>query len=367
MLKEGFTEDFLACHFTRVSGEVYEPGAGHDVDEDLRRNSVLGPPGDHAALDRLAAAVKEPDPNRRWPRLQAALDTDRFVTFMAMEILLGHRDGYCLARNNFRVYHDLDTDKVLFFPHGMDQLLGTADLPWQPSLAGLVAQAVMATPEGRQLYATTFNSLFTNVFSAPQLTRRVDQLVAELQPALSPSEFDQIRTEAAQIKQRIARRQLCLQSQLARPDAPRIDSQSGTVTLDGWLPVETPARGALDRVDRSGRPALHIAADAEGLGSWRTKSPVAPGHYRFAGRVCVAGVQPLHGSVSGARLRVGGRAGPWTSLTTDSDWHALTAEFAVEHTGEDVEFICEFRARKGEAWFELGSLQVVPLTTYEKN
>ena len=28
VLKEGFTEDFLACHFKQVSGDLFEPGEG---------------------------------------------------------------------------------------------------------------------------------------------------------------------------------------------------------------------------------------------------------------------------------------------------------------------------------------------------
>ena len=226
VLKEGFTEDFLACHFKRVGGELYEPEEGHDIDQRLKRSSVLAPVENRVALKTLAAAVVEPDPARRWQRLEAVLDTDRFVAFMAMEVMLGHRDGYCLARNNFRVYHDLDTGKVVFFPHGMDQLLGTADLPWQPSLAGLVAQGVMATSEGRQRYAAVFSSLFTNVFKAAALTSRVDQLATELRPVLSGSEWDRLRNEVAIVKDRIVQRQLSLQSQLARPPLRLIEARS---------------------------------------------------------------------------------------------------------------------------------------------
>ncbi|HEY9073751.1 MAG TPA: CotH kinase family protein, partial [Desulfobaccales bacterium] len=248
VLKEGFTEDFLACHFKRVGGELYEPEEGHDIDQHLKRNSVLAPEENREALKTLAAAAVEPDPARRWQRLEAVLDTDRFIAFMAMEVMLGHRDGYCLARNNFRVYHDLDTGKMVFFPHGMDQLLGTADLPWQSSLGGLMAQAVMATPEGRQCYAAVFSSLFTNVFKVAALTSRVDQLAMELRPVLSGSEWDGLRREAALVKERIVRRQLCLKSQLARPLLEILVFQAGAALLDGWLPSEAPANGKMDQV-----------------------------------------------------------------------------------------------------------------------
>jgi hypothetical protein len=363
VLREGFTEGFLACHFKRVGGDLYEPEGGHDIDQRLKRSSVLAPVESRVALQMLAAAVAEPDPARRWERLEAVLDTGRFLAFMAMEVMLGHRDGYCLARNNFRVYHDLDTGKVVFFPHGMDQLLGTADLPWQPSLAGLVAQGVMATSEGRQRYAALFSSLFTNVFKAAALTSRVDQLALELRPVLSGNEWDRLRTEVAIVKERILQRQLSLKSQLAQPPLKLIESRAGAARLDRWLIAEAPTKGKMDQVSGPGNlPSLHIVAGAETLASWRARSLVGRGRYRFEGRARVAGVQPLpYGLHQGAGLRVGSNARRMDSLTGDSPWQVLAAEFQVEQATEEIEFICELRARAGQAWFELDSLKVVPL------
>ncbi len=363
VLKEGFTEDFLACHFKHVGGELYEPEGGQDVDQRLKRNSVLGPVENREALKTLAAAAVEPDPARRWRSLEAVLDTDRFLAFMAMEVMLGHRDGYCLARNNFRVYHDLDTGKVVFFPHGMDQLLGTADLPWQPSLAGLVARGIMATSEGRQRYAAVFSSLFTNLFRSAVLTNRVDQLAMELRPVLRSSEWDGLRNEAAIVKERIVQREFSLKSQLARPPLKHLEFEAGAARLDGWVMAEAPLKGKMDQVKGPGNlPSLHIVADAETLASWRARAIVGRGRYRFEGRARVAGVQPLpYGLHQGAGLRVGGNPRRMDSLTGDSSWQLLVAEFQVEQPTEEIDLICELRARAGEAWFALDSLKVVPI------
>ena len=271
VLKEGFTEDFLAGHFQRVSGELYEPESGQDVDQKLKRNSVLAPAGSRTALRALATAAVEPDAARRWQQLQAALDIDQFVKFMAMEILLGHRDGYCLAKNNFRVYHDLDSGKMVFFPQGMDQMLGTAEFPWRPSLAGLVARSVMSTPEGEARYVATFGSLLTNVFKVEELTNRVDQLVEELRPVLSGGDWARIRQEASFVTERIVQRQRSLLAQFNQPARVPLQFRDRVAPLDGWTVTEGPSHVKLDQVTTPEGEALHIATAGETAASWRTQ------------------------------------------------------------------------------------------------
>jgi len=361
VLKEGFTEDFLSCHFKTVGGDLYEPEAGHDVDQRFKRNSVAGPSLGRAPLQALAAAASEPDLERRWRRLQATLDTDRFLSFMAMEVMLGHRDGYCLARNNFRVYHDVDSGKMVFFPHGMDQLLGTADLPWQPHFGGLVAQAVMETTEGKRLYAARFNSLFTNLFQADALTRRVDQLVLEVRPLLGGTNWTTLRDESDRVKQRLRDRYASLKAQCQEAPLKPLEFVAGICHLSGWRVAEALPGGRMEEAKSTdGLRALRIVAGGETAAAWKTRAVLTQGHYRFEGRCRVAGVKPLpYGVHQGAGLRLGGHVRQTGNLTGDSTWKLLAADFQVEHDGEEVEFICELRAASGEAWFEVGSLGVV--------
>ena len=70
----------------------------------------------------------------RWRRLQQTLDIDRFSTFMAMEVMVCHWDGYCMNQNNYRVFHNLADNRIVFIAHGMDQLFGTGTFhgaPWE--------------------------------------------------------------------------------------------------------------------------------------------------------------------------------------------------------------------------------------------
>ncbi len=361
VLKEGFTEDFLAAHFQHISGDLYEPGVGHDVNERLKRNSVAAPfDKDQKAVLNLAAAALEPDLTKRWKALEATLDTGRFVPFMALEAMLGHRDGYCLARNNFRLYHDLDKGRMVVFPHGMDQLFGTAELPWQPRWSGLVAKAVIGTPEGKERYAAAFKSLFNSVFKGEALTNRVDELVQELRPALDRGEWVKVSEAAGVLKEQIARRQHNLELQLNGPVRQPLAFVGGVGQPEGWEIAEEPPEGKMERTTVEGRLALHIAARADTAASWRTVVLLTRGQYRFEGQARIAGVRPLpYGTHHGAGLRIGGSLRQERSLVGDASWQKLKADFGVGAPEEEVELVCELRAHAGEAWFDLGSLRVI--------
>ena len=77
---------------------------------------------DRADLKALVDACQEGDMAKRKVRLDKLLDVNRFIDFAAFEVMTWHWDGYCMKANNYRVYHDPSTDKIVFFPHGMDQM-----------------------------------------------------------------------------------------------------------------------------------------------------------------------------------------------------------------------------------------------------
>ena len=73
---------------------------------------------------RSSAALQDPSP-AGLEALAAAIDLDRFITFWAVEVLIGHWDGYAGNRNNFYIYREPGAPFV-FIPWGADQVL-TAD------------------------------------------------------------------------------------------------------------------------------------------------------------------------------------------------------------------------------------------------
>ena len=362
VLKEGFTEEFLGRYFQNPHGNLYDTGPGHDVDEALAKDAGAGP-DDRSDLAALSAATREPDVPTRWIRLGEVLDLDRFVSFMAMEVITGHRDGYCLARNNFRIYHDTDTGRMVFLPHGMDQLFGRPDASLRPALQGLVARAVLETPEGRQAYRARFGQLTTNLLDVPWLQREADRLVQRLRPFLGARELRELEAAVADSKERIALRRVSLERQMNEPEPRPALFVQGRLRLVDWKGFDAPAGGCLEqRTAPGGGEALHIRAGPMTSASWRTTVRLGPGHYKFRGRVVTEGVQPLSfGRNHGAGLRVAGASAirPY-ELLGDQAGVWLEQPFEVDEA-RDVELICELRARSGAAWFLLGSLELESL------
>ena len=361
VVKEGVTREFLSRHFENADGNLYDTDEGHDVDQRMKRHSGTDSTNDQLELKRLAAAAREPDPDRRWELLRQSLDMDAFLAFMAMELMVCHWDGYCLGQNNFRVYHDPRTGKIVFLPSGMDQVFSKADMPWKLDVSGLVARAVMEIPEGRRQYAATFRKLFSALFVSERLTNRVNHLLAGLRPSLKADVFEEVQRDAAQLCAQIAERELSLRKQLSEPEPAAPGFDRDVALLAGWRAFDEPVGGKmLEDLRPDGRGVLRISAGARTSASWRTTVKLKPGRYRFQGRARVIGVTALpFGNSHGASLRVAGKTQRSAELMDTSDWAELKTEFEVRAPEEEVMLICQLRANSGEAWFDKASLSLV--------
>ncbi len=181
VVKEGLTKEFLKQYFRQTDGNLYDGGFQQDISKPFERIGGKGPEDQTDRLGLLAAA-REPDFARRWTRLQKLLDTERFISLLAMSTLTWNWDGYPMAFNNYRVYHDPGSDRLVFIPHGLDQMFWEAKGPIYPRLNGLLAKSVMQVPAARQLYRERLATLHTNVFQVEVLHRRIDELAALITP-----------------------------------------------------------------------------------------------------------------------------------------------------------------------------------------
>ena len=363
VLLESMDKTFLARHFKNTHGSLYGQSGGGDVSDNLERMHG-DEPLTRADLKALAAAANEPDPGRRLAGLRQTLDIDRFLTYMAGEIMLVHWDGYTFARHNYRVYHNRDNDRMVFFPHDMDQMLGDPNVAIEPGVNGLVAQAVMKTPELRAAYRQRFGEMFTNHFQVAVLTNRIHQVVQRALPQLkayNPNLARDFENNSGSMKSRIMNRAQSLARQFGQPPPQPLKFPADGARLTDWRKQPGNGGGQQDAVALDGKKTLWIKTAGEGGSSWRSRLPLENGRYRFE---CVAKVKDVPAGAAdlkgvGAGLRISGNTVPRKNqLTGNSGWEKLAFEFEVASGPQDVDLVCELRGSKGEVWFEADSLRL---------
>jgi spore coat protein CotH len=216
VLAEAVNKDFLGKYFTRTKGNLYE-GSNVDITDKLEKDSG-DESKDQKDLKALAAAVKEADPATRLKNVSALLDVKRFISFAATEVFIVHHDGYTMDRNNYRIYSDPATNQMVFIPHGYDQLFGKTDAPLLPQWKGLVAKAILETPEGKAKYLERMNQLVGTAFKPDPITAKITELAAVIKPALGPeaAQAQPFDAAVAQLKSRIADRVKFVEAELKK-------------------------------------------------------------------------------------------------------------------------------------------------------
>jgi hypothetical protein len=368
VLLEGYNRLFLKRHFKNTKGNLYDGGFLKDIDSHLATNSGENP-NDQSDLQALVDAAGEPDTTNRFSQLDKVLDMDRFISFIATEVMICHWDGYALNRNNFRVYHDMDKDRIMFMPHGMDQMFGVvmtdANMAIRPPMQGLVAKALMETAEGRRRFYERLNLLNQTVFNLDSLTNRIEQLVTRLRPVLAETGASAVENydgAVSAFQERVIQRKQNLDEQLTDTlgKALAFDT-TGAALLTGWSAMTNYGRPVFAQpLDRQGKALLQISAQPGGsIGSWRTKVLLEDGHYVFEARVQTEAVDADPADRrGGAGLRISGRPA-FKKILGNSDWTRIAYEFEVPDGLHDVELVCELRAAQGQARFDAQSLKLV--------
>ena len=213
VFKEGFDGTFLKRHFPSSAGGFYDPGLSHDIHELKAKASRSGAKtiGD---LKALWDAAHDENLAARLRRMGETLDVERFLTFIAMEALVGHDDGYMINRNNYRIYFDPAAKRFVFMPTGMDQVFAE-ECPFYPNGVGVLAQALVDVPEGKRRYEERLVGLFQRVWSVAELEKTIDRVQRQLRPALRPEEVEahtkavenlkaMIRTQTRRIEVQVA-------------------------------------------------------------------------------------------------------------------------------------------------------------------
>ena len=350
VLVEGFDRTFLKRHFKDPDGNFYDGGFCQDLDAQKKlvsNSKVQGQPD----LKAVWTAAHIQDPTKRHQELQRSLDVDRFYTFVALELMISHWDGYVRNRNNYRLFVPKETGKLIFMPSGMDQVLGDANFDlW--GMGGTVATKLMETPEGKKAYRERVAWLYQNVFKPETLHARVDEMIEKLKPA-NPQHFS---GAGADLKRRLTERAKVIARQVGVPVVPAAPRKPIALNkAEQWQMKSEGGTSQHTTPTPNGKKCLFIRVTGDTTASWRATLPLEPGPYRFEGMVRTQGVVSDGNIGAGLRISGGTRNGGFTGNT---EWKKV--EFDFDSQGGEVAVVCELRASKGDAWFDLDSLRVVP-------
>ncbi len=186
---ESIKKPFLARSFASDEGNLYEGQLADFTPELVSRferktnKTVLSPDGsgpDTSDLVRVIQALAAED--AQWlEALEQEIDLESFITFWAIEAIVGHWDGYSGDRNNFYIYRDPEIDRFVFIPWGTDgafdpehQFLDNS--PLSVYAWSTIAHRLYHHPATRMRYLEEVRLLLDEVWDEAALLEEVDRI-----------------------------------------------------------------------------------------------------------------------------------------------------------------------------------------------
>jgi hypothetical protein len=356
---EAENKDFLKHWFRNNDGSLYE---NYVQDIDQRMDQDNGDDTSQRDVQALAAVTKMTNVVERWARMQQVLDVDRYVSHLVCEIFTSHTDGYAMNRNNYRIYHNPDDGRFTFLAHGLDWGYANTGVSIRPPLGSLVTGAVLTTPQGREMFRQRLGALYTNIFNLEVVTNRVNCAVARLlAQARHQNETNEFRRWGNEMNGRLVARHQNIRFQFDQPEPqPLAFDAQGVARLKGWAKKADGGEPLHEETRDGARRVLRIrTGNGATVASWRTTVLLKPGRYVFEGEVRGAGIEAGNNETGqGAGLRISGDKRQ-NKVTGTADWTRLGHDISIEGAEREVVLVCELRANKGEAWFDLDSLRLV--------
>ena len=193
---EEIKRPFLTLHFGSGEGNLYE-GTVSDFTADFRgtlEKKTNEGADDWSDIDAVVDALRDPS-DAGLEALARSVDLDRFLSFWATEVLVGHWDGYSGNRNNYHFYREPD-GRFVFIPWGVDDTFHLKDDPNPfddisdppPSVLALSAipNRLYKSAEWRSKYVVRLKELLDTVWKEDDLLKRVDEMAAIVQQHALP-------------------------------------------------------------------------------------------------------------------------------------------------------------------------------------
>ena len=240
---------FLSRHFESAEGNLYE-GTVSDFTAEYRgtiEKKTNEDAADWSDIDAVVAALQEPS-DAGLNALGEIVDLDRFLSFWATEVLVGHWDGYAGDRNNYHFYREPDGPFV-FIPWGTDDTFHLKEDPNPfdnisnppPSVLALTAIPNRLYNDGdwRVEYIARLKEILDTVWAEEELLAVVDEMAAIVQQHARPEAKEAAAADTERVRKFILQRRGEILADLTPdpPDWPEPDAyvppsaESGTLEI----------------------------------------------------------------------------------------------------------------------------------------
>lgn len=269
---ESLKKPWLRRHFEDADGHLYE-GTLSDFRPEYRGTIEQKTDEDvpyTLPIDRISDAVQVPD-DQLIARLDEAIDLERFFRFWATEVLTAHWDGYAGNTNNFWLYDDPTSGKVVFIPWGPDATFDEPILfferqraPWAVMATGILTRRLYTHPEGRARYLAEVRRQLDEVWDPAWMDGLIDTWMATFSPAIRPMQSDAHSAAVDEVRQFVQAQAVRMRREIQTPP-------------DWALPL---------RQSLCTQPVGEIDATLETTwGTWPTRDAFQTGTGTFEGRV----------------------------------------------------------------------------------
>lgn len=187
---EPIKKRMLRRFFANDDGNLYEGNSSADFRTpslDFFEQKTNESESDKRDLDAVRVALDEPDDEAMLAALEPLVDVERYLRFWAVESLIGHGDGYAGNMNNFYVYHDPASDKLVFIPWGTDgtfsafsPAMTTGERPPVTLATARLPRRLYAYEATRKRYHQALRDLLDEVWDEGALIAEIDRMQAQL-------------------------------------------------------------------------------------------------------------------------------------------------------------------------------------------
>ena len=240
---------FLARHFESAEGALYE-GTVSDFTPEYRgtiekKNNEDA--DDWSDIDAVVAALEDRS-DAGLEALGKIVDMDRFLTFWATEVLIGHWDGYAGHRNNYWFYREPE-GRFVFLPWGVDGTFHLEDDPnpfdniSNPPLSVLALTSIPNRlynhPEWRARYVERLKEILETVWDENELLSAVDDMAAIVQRHALPAARESAADDTERVRRFILKRkgEILVDLTPEPPDWPEPDANGPPAVGSGTLEI----------------------------------------------------------------------------------------------------------------------------------